>query len=217
MNTLLEYIAVAAAEETQLSPSDHRRFDTGDDATDHNLRILDHLSQIDAFDGPAELMHNWLVSINSAQKLLPRAAARHFEQGRYLIGRRHFEAGDRERALLWQWLAFNLSREVEAAYADPALRKEARPDLSDRPKTRAEILTTLCAKVQTGLLEGSDVSKPLAKLAREAAGTEVASDVKKLQKLLSKPPTGDQPRHRAELIRIIYHARRVAGHLHHLE
>lgn len=200
-----------------MSQSDHRRFDTGDDATDHNLRALNQLSQIDTFDGPAELMHNWLLSINSAQKLLPRAAARHFEQGRYLIGRRPFEVGDRERALLWQWLAFNLSREVEAAHADPALRKEAKPDLSDRPKTRAEILTTLCAKVQAGLMEGSDVSEPLARLELEAAGTVVASAVKKLQKLLSKQQITDRPRHRAELIRIIYHARRLAGHLHHLE
>lgn len=201
----------------RLGQSDHRRFDTGDDATDHNLQFLDHLSQIDSFDGSGALMHNWLISVISAQKLLPRAASRHFNHDNYLIGARHFEASDRERALLWQWLALSLSKEIQAARDDPDLRRAAKPDLSDRPKTRADILTALCAEVQAGILEGRDVSKPLAELEREADGTEVAHDVKQLQKLLSKRLIAHSQRHRADLIRLIHHAHLVAGGLHHLE
>lgn len=193
-----------------------RHFDTGDQATDDNLAHLDHLAATSWY-GDASHMHDWVSGIIGSLKLLPPAIARHFLTGAYFIGGQHYSTDDAGRQKLWTRLAAQLNAELDAVVADPSLQREAAPDLSGRPTTKGERIVAVCDELQHVLDAGGDGDRVAAKLEREGSGSEVAYDAKQIRKLLAKKRIPDLQHHRAELHRLVYHARLVGRRLNHLE
>lgn len=193
-----------------------RYFDTGDQATDHNLARLDHLAATEWY-GAASHMHDWVCGIIGSLKLLPPAVSRHFQSGAYFIGGQHYSTDDAGRQELWRQLAAQLKNEIDAVLADPALKRDAAPDLSGRPITKGERIVAICDELQRALANGGDSDRLAAKLEYEGGGTEVASDARQLRKLFAKKRIPDSHRHQAEIHRLVYHARVVGRRLDHLE
>lgn len=192
-------------------------FATGDDATDHNLRRLDHLASLDRFDGDAEQMHGWLIAAMDSTTALPKVVARHFTSY-YFLGDAHFRASSEHRADIWRRLVAELRTQVDSAFADPDLKRDGpngRPSVADRRRTLGERIIALCDELETASWGSSAFTAILARIDAIAV-VDVRGDISELRRLTVRKRIADVRDHEYWIYRHIQHMRLVAAQLHHL-
>lgn len=110
---------------------------TGDAVTDMNLT---RLFSACSYRGSQDLSHATALQtvINRAKAMLPEAVDKHF---RWPVAWSRFAAHDAAGAAVRSWIGdavSSLEAGLEEVLKDPALAAAAKPDLSDRPRSRGE-------------------------------------------------------------------------------
>lgn len=191
-----------------------RRFDTGDPVTDFNLRRLDHLSRNEARGGDVRLFEIHILATIDSLEMLPAAARRHFRVHPYVGD--YFKPSDAWRQATWAGIAKDLDKGLNAALADETLQKGGGADLSDRPLSRGEQITTICKKLEAIYDKGGSWDAAVAELERASGGTNVDSEVRAMRRLIEKKRIPDVGAWRSDMIGYIWRANSSAQHLHHL-
>ncbi len=192
-------------------------FDTGDAVTDFNLSRLEHFASLNRLDGTSEHVHDWMLGVMQSIDSLPPSYGAKFNRYEFTIGSVHYDATDARRAEIWRRMAGKLRAMVNAAAADPTLRKDALggAPVSGRRESRGERIERLCEE-----LEGKGLSARgeaiLQTLERERNST-IRSDVHKLRELAEPNRQGDRSQDRYWFLRHVHHMREVASQMHHLD
>jgi hypothetical protein len=191
----------------------NRYFDTGDEVTDANLRVLEHLSGNDAHGGEYGLFDIHIQATIGCYKMLPAAVRHHFRINPYVGD--YYSLSDARREALWSGIAAGLDAGLTAVATDPALRRGGGADLSDRPQSMGERIIAACDALMAAVDRGGPRDGPLSDLVLAATGTPARGDADKLKRLFQMNRIPDYDAWRGGVIRAIWHAKDIAHNQHH--
>lgn len=176
-------------------------FDTGDRVIDVYLQKLEGLAAWN-LESDAEKTHQLLIGVIHIKEMLPSSVARHFDLPYLQVGNAHFVRGQEyRRKLIWQ-ITNSLSEGLAKVAEDDKLRRQNKPDFSDRPRSKGEeILDALYSYQKERSVDS------FLKLKMAAENTSLQWRLNEIAKLVSrKRPIGNQNPGAA-----------IEGHLHRLE
>lgn len=112
---------------------------TGDEVTDANLSYLENLARWDSKSGK-EQTHQLALAVIRVSPMLPALVSSHFELPSPYIGGGAYDWSDAQRAKWIESMTSAISRGLESASLDEALKRDNSPDFSDRPRSRGEVI-----------------------------------------------------------------------------
>lgn len=181
-----------------------------DDATTHNLWVLEQQAQAEPY-GDYEALQSLLVHVITVVKMLPASIGDLFPMNNCYIGDRHWKKPPAWCHEHWRSITADINvglDRVQAArdrlLADPV-------GLADRKQSVGEQILEACRELHT---QGHDVA-----IARRiqclGAGTEMGGDARELERLFSRKRVADWTAHEHEIDRRIAHIEIIARRFHH--
>lgn len=185
-----------------------RVFSIDDQVVRRNLQALERLSDSDCRDGDFRLVDALICSTIDLLEVLPRGLREKIRSSGFYVGDTHVRMSNEERVRLWSRLSKALAEDLERLSSDASLLEI---DLTDRPKTKGELIEEICDRLEVAYDNGGDMQSLALQLERAGAGTAARADGRALSKLLAKKRIPDMAVYRSEIYRLIHHARLVGG------
>ncbi|WP_426269256.1 hypothetical protein ACN9MB_13580 [Dyella kyungheensis] len=189
---------------------DYRSFEGVDDATEHNLRVLEHRSQQEPY-GEAEDMQQMLMHVIGTHGLLPKPLRALIPISRCYTGDGHYRMSSERRQQLWRDINSDLREGLDRVIAEQACVAVDPSGLADRPETQGERILALCEKLK---FAGWDIELAQ-QLQRVGAETEVAGKARQLEALFRRRNFPDVDAHEREISDLTARIKMTAQRLHH--
>lgn len=182
--------ASSTTSEPELGYEEHKDmmiWNTGDAVVDRILLQLEGLSTY-RDDSDAERTGQLLSAVIDARDMLPQSVSRHFKLPNLFVGSAHFDRSQDYRRQLISEITDALKSGLADADADPQLKRDNKPDFSDRPHSLGEdILDALKA------FRDTRTAASLSRLRASVTPTHLQSRVKTIEMLSTRQrPYGNQ-------------------------
>ncbi len=187
----------------------HRTFSVGDRAVEHNLERLDHLSRQD-YPMEEQLLDDLVVAVIESYELLPETYKKVIRLSSCYTHGTHWGTTQDRRDAIWARVRSELNAGLDVVHSQ---QENLALGCADPPQTKGERILALIEEFRA---QGPDV-RTARQLILEGAGTDVATDARKLVKLLDKKRISNGDAHYLELGRLIMHIEIVARRLHHFK
>jgi len=162
-----------------------RYWDTSDDPTNANLTYLESIAQDRSPTFDAEQVNDKFGAVISMLDVLPKAVLRHFDFPSLYIGGSAVRWSAERRAAEVEKLRKAIADGLDKIAADDCLIHRGTADLSDRKRTRGEVILEALAKFKA-LFPQRDYSGALTSLRQASFGTSVQRRVDEIDKILAR-------------------------------